>query len=59
MNDKELYEKVKENKYYVKRGYFGDKGITYISFCKGLLFRVFTDICVYKKVDGKEIWLNK
>ena len=48
-----------KNMYYVKRGYFGDKGIIYISFFRHLFYKFCTDICVYKKINGKEIWINK
>lgn len=44
--------------YYLKRGYFGDKGKVYLPTWKAYLHRWFTDICVFCEINNKEIWIN-
>ena len=47
-----------KTKYYLKRGYFGDKGKVYIPLWKTFIYIWFTNICVFCEKDDKEIWVN-
>jgi len=43
----------------ILKGYFGQGYRIYIPFWKYLFIRMFTNIFIFKEINGKEIWLNK